>query len=258
MFGYVDGGYDAVITRFREVLEERGVRFATGRAVREVREASTGVEVELADGELMGFDKVVLTLSASRVGAVCPQLSASERERLGRVVYQGVVCASLILKRPLSGYYITNITDQWVPFTGVIETTSLVDRDRFGGNALVYLPRYLAQGDPFWERTDDQIRSEFLDALDRMYPDFTPEDVLAFKVSRARDVLAVSTLEYTTHALPAVYTSLPNVFIVNSAQIANGTLNNNETVGLANEKCRELLGRFAADRQPRSEVGVGG
>ena len=48
-----------------------------------------------------------------------------------------------------------------------------------------------------------------------------------------RHVLAVSTLDYSTVALPPVRT-LSNVFIANSAQIANGTLNVNETIGLAN------------------------
>jgi hypothetical protein len=79
-----------------------------------------------------------------------------------------------------------------------------------------------------------------------MYPAFRQEDVLAFEVSRVRDVLALSTLHYSERLLPPVRTSLKNVYVVNSAQIANGTLNLNETIGLANQKSAELaleLGR---------------
>ena len=162
-----------------------------------------GADVTLADGTVRRFDRVVVTIPCPRVAALCPQLTDAERERLGRVVYQGIVCASLLLKRPLAGYYVTNITDAWVPFTAVIEMTALVDRARFGGNSLVYLPRYLAQDDPVWARTDDEVREEFLAALERMYPAFRRDDVLAFQVSRVRDVLAVSTLDYSTAALPA-------------------------------------------------------
>jgi hypothetical protein len=82
-----------------------------------------------------------------------------------------------------------------------------------------------------------------------MYPRFRSEDVLSFQVSRVREMLAVSTLEYSERLLPPTRTSLPNVFIVNSAQIANGTLNVNETIGLANAKALELgvlLGRAGA------------
>ena len=161
------------------------------------------------------------------------------------MVYQGIVCASLLTKRPLAGYYVTNITDAWVPFTAVIEMTALVDRARFGGNSLVYLPRYLAQDDPEWARSDDEVREEFLAALERMYPAFRRDDVLAFHVSRVRHVLAVSTLDYSTVALPPVRTSMPNVFIANSAQIANGTLNVNETIGLANTQASFLAYTFS-------------
>jgi protoporphyrinogen oxidase len=104
----------------------------------------------------------------------------------------------------------------------------------------VYLPRYLVQDDPVWNESDDSIRERFLSALDRMYPGFQREDVLAFQVARAKEMLALTTLNYSDEALPPTRTSLPNVFIVNSAQIVNGTLNVNETIGLANASAREL------------------
>jgi protoporphyrinogen oxidase len=167
-------------------------------------------------------------------------LTPAEQDRLKSVVYQGIACASLLLRRPLAGYYVTNITESWVPFTAVIEMTALVDRSAFGDNSLVYLPRYLTQNDPFWQRSDAEVKEQFLAALERMYPHFRREDVLAFEVSRVREVLAVSTLHYTAQKLPPVRTSLEHVFIVNSAQIANGTLNLNETIGLANQKAHEL------------------
>jgi protoporphyrinogen oxidase len=144
------------------------------------------------------------------------------------------------LRRPLAGYYVTNITESWVPFTAVIEMTALVDPSALGGNSLVYLPRYLTQDDPFWQRSDAEVKEEFLAALERMYPHFRREDVLAFEVSRVREVLAVSTLQYSAQRLPPVRTSLEHIFIVNSAQIANGTLNLNETIGLADQKAIEL------------------
>ena len=116
----------------------------------------------------------------------------------------------------------------------------------------MYLPRYLAQDDPEWARSDDEVREEFLSALERMYPGFRRDDVLAFHVSRVRHVLAVSTLDYSTVALPPVRTSLSNVFIANSAQIANGTLNVNETSGLANTQASFLAQIFSDQLDARS------
>ncbi|MEZ6124066.1 MAG: hypothetical protein R3C49_12950 [Planctomycetaceae bacterium] len=75
---------------------------------------------------------------------------------------------------------------------------------------------------------------EFLSALDRMYPQFSKDDVLAFRVSRVRHVFALPTLGYSER-VPPIQTSVPNVLAVNSAHIVNGTLNVNETVRLAND-----------------------
>jgi protoporphyrinogen oxidase len=156
----------------------------------------------------------------------------------------------VLLRRPLATYYVTNITDDWVPFTGVIEMTTLVDPQAFGGSSLVYLPRYLAQDDPFWQLDDAAIRERFTAALERMYPAFRRDDVLAFEVSRVREVLAVTTLDYTSAHLPPLATSLPGVHVVNSAQIAQGTLNVNETVSLAETQARALLEQFGHPRVP--------
>ena len=62
---------------------------------------------------------------------------------------------------------------------------------------------------------------------------------------RARQVLAVSTLEYSERSLPAVRTSLPNVLILNSAQIANGTLNVNETLGVVHANLPTLTAQLS-------------
>jgi protoporphyrinogen oxidase len=197
----------------------------------------------------------VLTTPCPHIASACPQLSESEKARLDAVVYQGVVCASLLLRRPLAGYYVTNLTDASLPFTGVIEMTSLVGVERFGGHSLVYLPRYLTQDDPYWQRDDADVRADFLAGLTRMYPDLREDDVLAFEVSRVRSVMAVSTLRYSTEVLPPLRTSVPNVFVVNSSQIANGTLNVNETVGLANAKAAELSRLLGATRVPAQDGG---
>jgi protoporphyrinogen oxidase len=244
MFGYVQGGYDTILQAFRSRLEQLGVRTLSGRPVTGVQDLGDRVEVRMDGGEAHYFDRAVLTVPCSQVLALCPDLAATERQRLTSVVYQGIVCASLLLRKPLAGFYITNITDAWVPFTGVIEMSALVDPATFGGNALVYLPKYLTQDDPFWQKSDTDIRDIFVAALERMYPGFDRSDLLAFQVARVREMLAVSTLNYSERSRPPLRTSLPNVYVVNSAQIANGTLNVNETVALANSSAEVLRSIF--------------
>jgi protoporphyrinogen oxidase len=240
MFGYVEGGYARVITALRERLGKLGVQFERQARVVDVSGGGGSATIRLADGRVLSAAQVVLTLPCSTIAQVCPWLTVAERERLDSVVYQGIICASVLLRRPLAGYYVTNIVDDGIPFTGVIEMTALVDPATFGGHSLVYLPRYLAQDDPAWDQDDAQLSAAFLAGLQRMYPDLDASEVIDLRIARARQVLAVSTLDYSRRCLPAFETSAPNVFVANSAQIAQGTLNVNETIAVAESAARML------------------
>lgn len=240
MFGYLPGGYARMLERFGEVLTQVGVDIRLGAIARHVESTRSGrVSIELNHGQQEIFDQVVLTTAAPIAVEICPGLLPDEINRLKGIQYQGIVCASLLLRNPLSPFYVTNITDTWVPFTGVIEMTTLVDPKHFNGNTLIYLPKYIASDDPVFSLSDRELKDKFLSALEQMYPHFHPSDVLCFKVSRVKYVLAISTLNYSQQ-LPPQNTSIPGVHIINSAHIVNGTLNVNETVQLAEEAATKL------------------
>ena len=185
------------------------------------------------------FDKVILTCPSNVAAKAIPQLTKTEKQDLGNIRYQGIVCASVLTKCSLSKFYVTNITDE-APFTGVIEMSALVDKKEFGRNALVYLPKYVAPDDELFDKSDDEIKREFLGALATMYPHFRTKDVLAFKVSRVRQVFPLPVLNYSRD-LPPAKTSVDGVYVVNSSHIVNGTLNVNETVNLAERFFEENL-----------------
>jgi len=250
MFGYVEGGYARILDRFGEALRDAGVEIELRAPVRRVRRGDgDSIRVEYGSDRTADFDRVVMTVPAPVAARACPDLSAEQVEKLNGIEYVGIVCASLLCKNPLSPYYVTNITDSWVPFTAVIEMSALVDRDQFGGHTLIYLPKYASPDDPIFSRSDDDIRDEFVGALRRMHPGFAPDDLLAFQVSRVRHVFALPTIEYSGR-LPSTTTSIRGLYIVNSAHIVNGTLNVNETIQLA-ERMMPSLTDAPADGMPR-------
>lgn len=254
LFGYVPGGYRRILDRLCEHLDQLGVELRCDTPVREVAASPSGggrVRVSSSRGD-EDFDRVVVTLPAPEAAAVCSGLLPFERKRLLDVEYQGVLCASVLLKQPLSPYYITNITDP-MPFTAIIEMDALVDRALFKGFALVYLPRYMPSADPAFERDDESIRTEFIAALNRPHPSFGMNDVVAFRVARARYVLPVSTLGYSDR-IPPVATSVPNLHLVNSTQIVNGTLNVNQTLMLSAQAFEEIRAAGRAVRESPTQL----
>jgi protoporphyrinogen oxidase len=251
MFGYVRGGYQRILSRFGKMLAGEGVEIGLGHAARKIERRLDGqIGVRFANGVERHFDQVVCTMPSPAIAEMCPQLSGDEKQTLAAVRYQGIVCASLLLKRPLAEYYVTNLIDSWIPFTAVIEMSALVEKAQFNGNSLVYLPKYDDPADPAFEQSDAQIEQKFIAALQRMYPDFSPDDVLAFRVSRVRRVLAIPTLDYSSKLAP-MQTNVAGIHVVNSSHIQNGTLNVNECIQLAEAAAPKLLQSAGSTRTQR-------
>lgn len=238
-FGFVDGGYAKILERMAGDITHRGVKTRLGRTVTEVRATPDGLVVTTADGQGVRYDRVVVTAAAPIAARLCPDLSPAERARCSGVTYQGIVCLSVLLRRPLSPYYITYLTGAR-PFTAVIDMSALVGTARLAGHGLVYLPKYVRSDAPILAAPEEDVTRTFLDALPDVYPTFDRDDVVATRLSAVRYVLPVPTLRYSQQ-LPPVATSVPGLFLVSSALITNGTLNVNETLSVADRALPELV-----------------
>jgi protoporphyrinogen oxidase len=233
----VPGGYATTLHALATSLEADGVNIRCNAPVEAVHRDG-GRPVVSAGGVDEACDGVVVTAAPPVAARLCPDLTPGELEALRSVRYRGVICTSVVLRRPLAGYYLTYLMDD-APFTTVVEMTSLVDPSQLGGHTLVYLPIYVASDDPMFEEDDDAIQERMLAGLRRVYPDVATDDVLAVRTAKARLVFPLPVLGYSRQ-VPPVTTSVPGLNLVSSARIVNGTLNVNETVGLADEAARDV------------------
>ena len=241
MFGYVKGGYENINARFVAHLEDHGVEFMCNSMVRSVKSDSSGkIIITLADDLTSSYSRVISTLPSSISAKITPALTENEKQKHNRIKYLGVICTTLLLKKRLSPFYVTNITDGNTPFTGIIEMTALINPEEIKGHHLIYLPKYVNSDDPLLNLPDNELSQSFLNDFFKMYPSVKRKDVLFCGVSKAKNVFSLPTLNYSDN-LPVVKTSLENYYIINSAQIINGTLNVNETIQVAENKLAEIV-----------------
>ncbi|MEM9412314.1 MAG: FAD-dependent oxidoreductase, partial [Planctomycetota bacterium] len=133
MFGYVEGGYKTIIERLVQKLNEYSADIKTSFPIQKITKQVDGrFLIDSTNGKQEIFDRVILTCPSSVVEKICPDLSQPETDKLANIDYLGIVCASMVVEKPLSPYYVTNITDDWVPMTAVIEMTNIVDTKEMG------------------------------------------------------------------------------------------------------------------------------
>jgi protoporphyrinogen oxidase len=245
MMGCVRGGYHSILTHLRRRLEKEGAIIRTQWLVSSVAANNGGISLTRDNGESLFFDKVIATVPNPVIGQMLTDPPAELKTRLDAVQYLGVVCMTLVLKRSLSPFYVTNLIDPALPFTGLIEASHVVPPKILGGKTLVYLPRYFTPQDPYASLSDKAVTDAFVGALKKMFPDFTETDILFCRINRERYVQPVYSIRYS-ESIPPIKTQIENFYMVNTSMILNSTLNNNQVVQLANRAKITLIEKSCA------------
>ncbi|MAE96967.1 MAG: FAD-dependent oxidoreductase [Deltaproteobacteria bacterium] len=248
MFGYVPGGYARILARLSERLEAAGVAVRTGAPAREIREREGRWRLGFGEAKEEAFDRAVVTLTPRRTARLLPDSSTETRAALGELGYQGIVCASVLLDRPVADSYLTYLVDRELPFTAIVEMSAFVDPSELGGRGLVYLPLYLHESDERFHAPDEEIRASFLAGLQKVHLEVTEDRVQAFRISRVAEVFPFPVQGYARRLPPGRLGH--GLHWVSSAQIAGGTLNVNDTVAVAEAAAASLIASGGLEAAP--------
>jgi len=226
--GYVVGGYKVILERITRLIEENGGKVQLNATVENILPAAQGVDI-VANNQTHHFEKVIFTGPVNSLLKVTNEQLFHYKANQASVDYLGVVCMVMITDKPLTPYYVLNIADSEIPFTGVIGMTTVVSTDQTSGCHLTYLPRYVSSNDPLLQADDEEIKQSFMAGLQKMYPDFRMDIVRRVYVNRAFKVQPLQKLNYSK-SIPSITTKHPDFYVLNNAQFINGTLNNNNVI----------------------------
>lgn len=243
--GHVKGGYRSIFAQLRSVVESNGGEIRTGEAVSGVNVTSENNLQVVCGEQTKEFDKVICTSPANVLAKLVDPELLNIVEPETEIEYLGVVCVVLVTKASLSPYYVINIADDRIPFTGVIGMSNVINPANTGDYHLTYLPRYLLSTDPDIEKSDEYFKEAFVAGLLKMFPDFDTENIVDIHVNRARKVQPLQVLEYSSK-VPKIQTRHPDLFVLNTSQFVNATLNNNEVIGSVNRFYDTHAQQFAA------------
>jgi len=232
--GYLEGGYKTALDQLADILPGQGVDINLETTISNIQPAQGGGITLEYEGTAEHFDKVIFTGPVNVLEKVTHPSLIDVSGNSASVEYLGVLCMVLATQKPLTPYYVLNIADERIPFTGVIGMTTLVDTAQTGGYHLTYLPKYIISDDPLLRKPDDEIRSWFLEGLKILYPDLKSEDIVFTKINRAIKVQPLQVVNYS-QIFPKVETKHQDFFVLNTSQFTNDTLNNNSVTQHVNE-----------------------
>lgn len=98
--------------------------------------------------------------------------------------FQGTVCSVVSLNESLTDTYWLNIADD-APFGALIEHTNYVSPEYYGGEHLLYVPRYVQNPEEdIWKTNDEEVEDLWLSGIEDLFPDFDRSSVNWIRTAR--------------------------------------------------------------------------
>lgn len=210
---YMEGSFCNLAIALKEQIIKLGGEIRTNTGIKSVEKKGINFNVELLDGKIEQFKNVVSTLSTKHHQSIC---EPENTQLLVDYQYQAAICVLLVLDKPYSKYYWTNIGDYSIPFGGIIEHTNFVGKDKYNGKSLVYLSRYLNNDSDFYKKNNDEILSLFLAGLKQIDNQFSAESVLESYVFKQEDAQPIVSKGYIP---PKVETEVDGLYWISTHHV---------------------------------------
>ena len=241
--GYIHGGYRRIIDALVKSIEAHGgaVKLQAPVGKLDFAENARLVICE-TQGKSEAYDRVVVTAPISFLHKAMKDGGLAKTAALidTGIDMQGVINAVFMLRRGFTKHYWVAAIDEEIPFQGIVESTTLLDKADTAGVHLVYLMNYVHRTDPLFPQSDEEILKAYTTGLKRLFPDFQDDDVIDRFVFRAPFVEPLYTIGYQQRKPPTIL--LPGkLYLATTAQVYPEVTSWNGTIGLARKVVDEML-----------------
>jgi protoporphyrinogen oxidase len=238
--GYLrGGGIRVMIEALADAIQADGGQIHCGVQIVGMDDTSGDrVRLHSDDGD-HDFDRVISTLPSHLTKEVFPNSPSLHIQSDKPSEPLGVICATLILRKPCTPFYLTNPIDRGLPFTGIVELSNLIESEERSDKTVLMLPRYDIPSSPWFEKSDEAIIEEFLVALRGIWPGIE-SDIECTHVNRERVVQQLWVNGPPPEGRPGV-TEDGRMWSVNNELAGLDTLNNNAVVRVANQSVEHML-----------------
>jgi protoporphyrinogen oxidase len=237
--GYLRGSLQVLVDALERELRSMGVEIFLNTPVERLEISGDSISgLKLRDGRL-ATEKVVCTVPTPYLTAMLDDRFAQYRRQLEKIEYFGAVCGMLFMNKPLSHVYWLNVADPGYPFGGVIEHTNFISPDRYGGEHIAYLSRYVEADNPLLTQNEEEVCTEWMNKLKGIYPNFSPAQVNSMRLFRTKTAAVVCDKNFSKR-LPAVATPIRGLSLINMMHVYPDERSVNNCIRLAAEGAKQL------------------
>ena len=239
---YPKGGFLSLAKTIETNTKKRGGKFHYNSQIILLEVVNNKVQLITKTGDKVQkhiFDKAIVTLPTPLFFKIAKKLPDQYISRYQKLT--GIGAINLILR--LSKKLMTDDT-YWLsvcdsnPLMAVVEHTNFMDKKNFNNEHIVYLGKYAAPTDPFFQKSKEELLEEYDPILKRINPEYK-KNILSIEIFKAPFAQPIIPPNYS-QMIPPFKTPLKNVYLANIQQVYPWDRGTNYAVELG-KKVAEMI-----------------
>jgi protoporphyrinogen oxidase len=216
---FIDGGLGIVFDSIETLLRSKGhtINYNCNVDNLEIKDSTTIKSIS-CNGKKCNADLVISCTQLPNLVKILPDSLEAYKKELNSIKFLGNVCLVLLLRRSLSDFYWTNVTNPNAPFVGIIEHTKWADITGNKNEHLVYISSYITNDDKRIKMSSDELLEYYFNYICEIFPDFDRNDIIKSYKWYEPYTQPIVNIGYRKK-IPKIESPLDNMYVCTMAQI---------------------------------------
>jgi protoporphyrinogen oxidase len=204
VLGFMNGGSNTLLKKLQTEIEKNGGSIYLNSPIKSIDFQNGAVSSITTDNKQIPYDIVISTIPLQYLNKLA-KLPLNEAESLKSLENIGCVCVAVKVSRSVTNNFITNIADDRLGVTGIIDYSNLnVKLAMGGGGVIVYVPFYLHSAEEKYHAPDSFFFEKSVECICTVNPAISRNDITDMHISRYEYAQPVPTVNFLAK-LPSMY-----------------------------------------------------
>lgn len=186
-FGYLKKTYETTINKNISFIERSGSEINYNSKIKKIEIKKNRITNIITDKNyiLSSHEKVISTIPLFCLKEIIKNKKLNYLKKFNGI---GVIVLIAKIKKKLSNYYWTSVTDEKMPFNAVIQQNNLYPKSK---EHIIYTSKYTTEFSHFYKMNKKKLSNKIFDNLENIYKNFSKKDVIEFKIFKSKNAAPI-------------------------------------------------------------------
>lgn len=206
-FGYLTNTYYETIKKNISFIEKNESKIFYNSKIRKIKTRNNRVTNILTNKNniINKNEKVISTIPLFCLKEIIHDKKLNYLKKFNGI---GVIVCIAKIKKKLSKYYWTSITDEKLPFNAIIQQNNLYAKSR---EQIIYTSKYTNELSRLYKMNNEKLSKIIFANLEKIYKDFSRKDIIDFKIFKSKNAAPIPDINSVSN-LPSYKSKISNLW----------------------------------------------